>query len=126
MGNKLILHGVHGSVKGKKFIINQGESVTVGRSTKCDIILKNDPANEYDLASNMEHSSKHFQTISRQHLKIVYHSDVKVEVEDLSANGTMLDNERIDKIFLADITTTDHTLLLGSREKFRLEWKPEL
>jgi len=120
MAGRLILNGVYGSVKGKKFIINEGQSVMVGRSRGCDIILESGSG----VDETEDHSSKHFQTISRRHLKITYHSDVKVELEDLSANGTMLDGEKIEKIFLADVTTESHSLLLGSREKFLLEWEP--
>lgn len=122
MGGRLILNGIYGSVKGKRFIINEGENVLVGRSRECQIILKGNPDSpEHE---EEDHASKHFQTISRRHLKITYHSDVKIELEDLSANGTMVDGEKIDRIFLADITTESHTLLLGSREKFLLEWEP--
>ena len=120
MSGRLILNGIYGSVKGKTYIVEEGQSVTVGRSRVCDVILASDVAFDHD----PEHTSKHFQTISRRHLKITYHNDVKVELEDLSANGTLLDGERIDKIFLVDITTESHTLLLGSREKFLLEWVP--
>ncbi|NUM35653.1 MAG: FHA domain-containing protein [Candidatus Brocadiae bacterium] len=120
MAGRLILNGVYGSVKGKKFIINEGDTVLVGRSRGCDILLEGSAGIE----ETEDHASKHFQTISRRHLKITYHSDVKVELEDLSANGTMLDGEKIEKIYLADITTESHTILLGSREKFLLEWQP--
>ncbi len=123
MASRLVLTGIYGAFKGKKFYIQEGESIVLGRSHSCDIVLESGTFLEASEADT-EHITKHFQTISRKHLRITFHNEVKVELEDLSANGTFLDGERVERIFLADITTESHTILLGSREKFLLEWEP--
>jgi pSer/pThr/pTyr-binding forkhead associated (FHA) protein len=123
MAGKLVLHGTYGTVQGKTYLIEQGKSVVIGRSRGCDICLDVGETQTFS-NSDAQHAGKHFQTISRKHLKITFHNETKVELEDLSANGTTVDGEKIDKILLCDITTESHTILLGSREKFLLEWQP--
>lgn len=121
MPGRLILNGLYGSAKGQKYFIREGQTVTIGRSRSCDIRLEGTISVEEEV--NIDHATKHFQTISRKHLKITFHNETRVEVEDLSANGTLLDGDWIEKVIITDITTETHTLLLGSREKFTLSWE---
>ncbi len=122
MPNRLVLTGIHGLFKDKKYYIEEGQSVVIGRSHSCDFILDPGPLSDmlHDF-DEIEQINRHLQTISRKHLRITFHNEVKVELEDLSANGTRLDEERIARVFLADITTENHIIQLGSREKFLLE-----
>lgn len=125
MPSRLVLTGTHGVFQGKKFYIDEGESKVIGRSHSCDIVLEPGPL--YEITQDdeeRENIARHLQTISRKHLRITFHNEAKVELQDLSANGTFLDGEAIEQIFLADITAESHVLLLGSRERFLLEWEP--
>jgi len=95
--------------------------VIVGRSRRCDIVLDSANTNDFSILQ----TDLPYQTISRQHLKITFHNEMKVELEDLSANGTWVDNERMEHLYITDITTEKHSILLGNREKFILEWEEE-
>ncbi len=118
MAGKLLLRGIYGTVKGKEYFINLGESVTLGRSRSCDISLGQTEESETD----GDHESRHFQTVSRKHLRICYYKEDEVELNDLSSNGSYLDGEPIEHAILKDFKTEIHLLVLGTREKFTLEW----
>ena len=119
MAGRLVLVGTFGIVKDKKYYVERGKTVIIGRSSSCDICLHGMQTED----QNQENTAKHFQTISRRHLKITVHSEKEIELEDLSANGTALDGENIEKVFISDIEFEKHVLLLGSKEKFLLEWE---
>ena len=122
MAGRLVLCGAYGTFKGKKYLIHQGQSVCIGRSHSCDICL--DASSSKKDEKHEEQEGRQFQTISRKHLQITFKSETNVELEDLSANGTVVDGEKIDKIVLTDVATEVHVILLGTREKFTLEWEP--
>jgi pSer/pThr/pTyr-binding forkhead associated (FHA) protein len=120
----LVLVGVEGLVEGEVFQVNPGESVVLGRSRSCDISLRKcfkylalDPEERKD--------DRHFQTVSRRHIRLAFKDADQVEVENMGANGTFIDGTKIDKVIITDIRHQTHELLLGTREKFRLEWRPE-
>lgn len=120
----LVLVGSEGLVEGEVFQINPGESVVLGRSRSCDISLRKcfkylalDPDDRKD--------DRHFQTVSRRHLRLTFKDADHVEVENMGANGTFIDGTKVDKVIITDIRHQKHELLLGTREKFRLEWREE-
>ncbi|NQT88015.1 FHA domain-containing protein, partial [bacterium] len=47
------------------------------------------------------------------------------EVEDLSSNGTFVDGRRISRTVITDLRERSYELLLGTRERFRLEWRSQ-
>jgi pSer/pThr/pTyr-binding forkhead associated (FHA) protein len=115
----LVLVGTEGLVEGEVFQVNPGESVVLGRSRSCDISLRKcfkylalDPEERKD--------DRHFQTVSRRHLRLTFKDSEQVEVENMGANGTY-----IDEVIITDIRHQSHEVLLGTREKFRLEWREE-
>ena len=70
-------------------------------------------------------AEKDFKTVSRKHARISCYDADNVEVEDLSSNGTFVDGERIDRIVITDLGERSHELLLGTRERLRLEWRQQ-
>ncbi len=68
-------------------------------------------------------ADRDFKTVSRKHVRITYREPGKIEIEDLSSNGTFLDGRRIERVEITDLRERPHELLLGTREKFLLEWK---
>jgi len=76
------LVAVGGKLRGKEFILNDGEN-TLGRSSECDITISADG-------------------VSKKHLQITVNGDTAF-VEDLgSANGTIVNGKIIKKITLKD------------------------
>ena len=63
--------------------------------------------------------------MSRKHVRISCYDAENIEVEDLSSNGTFVDGQRTDRVVITDLRERSHELLLGTREKFRLEWRSE-
>jgi pSer/pThr/pTyr-binding forkhead associated (FHA) protein len=114
--------GTEGLVEGEVFRINQGENVVIGRSRSCDISLRK--CFKY-LALDPEERRKdrHFQTVSRKHLRLIFKEPDQIEIENMGANGTFIDGTKVDKVIITDVRFQAHDLLLGTREKFRLEWR---
>jgi|GEM_PF-1391784 len=116
------LIGIGGVVKGAKFSVRQGESVVIGRSRECDVCLRELPA-VAELAERGEDAERHFHTVSRKHAKITYHEYGRVEIEDLSSNGTFVDGQRVEiSIELEDLERHPHELRLGTSVVFQLDW----
>lgn len=114
MAGQLIIIFIQGELSGQKFTILEGETVVIGRSRRCDIVVD---------SSTLELEPIPFPTVSRQHLKITYHNNMNIELKDLSANGTWVDNERINTKVITDITTaTNHVVRLGNQAEFILGW----
>lgn len=121
ISEQLILRGTGGLVEGETFRVDYGETVILGRSSSCDISLKK--CEKYLLLDPEERESeKHFQTVSRKHVRISFFNSTSIEIEDLSSNGTFLDGEQIQKVVISDIKDRTHELLLGTKEKFVIEW----
>ena len=118
----LVLVGVRGVVQGEQFSLEYGKSVVVGRSRECDISLRNCKKWE-ELEARGELPEDGSKTVSRKHLKITVHDVGRIELEDLSSNGTFVDGKRIDRMVIDDVKDTTHELLLGAGEGFRLEWR---
>ena len=124
MAGSPVLVGVEGFVQGEEYPLWRGATVVIGRSRGCDISLRRckswlalDPEKRDD--------QKDFKTVSRKHVRISYLDANNVEIEDLSSNGTFLDGQRIDRVVVNDLRERSYELLLGTREKLRLEWRPE-
>ncbi len=125
MGNgTLVLVGVDGLVEGEIFQIKQGEEIIVGRSRSCDISLRK--CFKYlSLDPEERNKNKHFQTVSRKHLKVVFVSPENIEIENMGANGTFIDGTKVDRVIITDIRDQSHEMILGTKEKFKLEWRDE-
>jgi pSer/pThr/pTyr-binding forkhead associated (FHA) protein len=118
----LVLMGTEGLVEGEVFRINRGESVILGRSRSCDISLRK--CFKYlALAPDERKDDRHFQTVSRKHLRLIFKEPDQIELENLGANGTFIDGTKVDKVIITDVRFQPHEILLGTREKFRLEWR---
>lgn len=116
------LIGIAGLVKGEQFSIEQGKSVIVGRSRECNISLREVPKAKA-IAGKGGDLEQHFSTVSRKHVRITYIAPDKIELEDLSSNGTFLDGERVEgKAVITDVVEKPHELKLGTSETFQLDW----
>lgn len=119
-----VLVGADGFVRGVDFPIEYGSTVVVGRSRSCDLSLQ--LLDSWGALNPDEQShEKDFKTVSRKHVRISYYNANSIEVEDLSSNGTFVDGKRIKRIVITDLRDRSYELLLGTREKFRLEWRSD-
>ena len=76
-----------------------------------------------ELEARGKDTEKHFRTVSRKHVRVAYISPDRVEIEDLSANGTFLDGKRVEgSTLITNIMEKPHELKLGTTETFCLDW----
>lgn len=116
------LIGIAGLVKGEEFSIQVGESHTVGRSRDCNICLREVPKAR-ELKEGDELLERHFNTVSRVHMRVTHHAPDNVEIEDLSSNGLFLDGKRVEgTVVLTDLPEHRHELKLGTHETFCIDW----
>ena len=120
----LVMIGIDGMVEGETFRVPTGSQVVVGRSRSCDISLRK-CLKYLSLDPEERQRNKHFQTVSRQHLQVSVESPTHIELESLGANGTLLDTKPIEKITLTDLPERSHELVLGTKERMRLEWRAD-
>ncbi|MHC5021141.1 MAG: FHA domain-containing protein [Planctomycetota bacterium] len=123
-GGMLLVVGVDGMVEGEVFRVPLGSQVVVGRSRSCDISLRK-CLKYLSLDPEERARNKHFQTVSRQHLQISVERADHIELENLGANGSSLDGEPLEQAVVTDLPGRPRTLVLGTKETFRLEWNPE-
>ena len=119
-----VLIGIEGYVEGEEFPLQYGETAILGRSRSCDISLRK-CKKWLDLGQDRRDIEKDFNTVSRKHARISFYNVGSIEIEDLSSNGTFVDGKRVDRIVITDIRERSHEVQLGTRERFRLEWRPD-
>ncbi|MCA8939276.1 MAG: FHA domain-containing protein, partial [Planctomycetes bacterium] len=120
LGNVKLI-GIAGLVKEAQFSVGLGESVVVGRSSECNICLQDVP--HAKAIEDNEQLEKHFRTVSRKHMRLTYHANDNIEIEDLSSNGLFLDGKRIEgKTTISDLVRRPYELKLGTTETFSLDW----
>ncbi len=119
-----ILVGIEGFVQGEEYPLWRGATVVVGRSRSCDISLRRCKA-WLALDPQKRNEQSDFKTVSRKHVRISYADDNNIEIEDLSSNGTFLNGEKVSRVAIHNLRERSHELLLGTREKFRLEWRSQ-
>lgn len=116
-GPSLVLRGTGRLGEGEMIKISMGETVVVGRSRHCDWSLKRSPGYLKSEGDEREAITKslEFRSVSRQHLRIAFLAEDMVELENLSANGTFLDGNRLDRIVLRDCLERTHAIRLGPK-----------
>lgn len=119
-----VLTGVEGFIRGEEYPLWRGATVVVGRSRSCDISLRRCKA-WLALEAGQRDEQRDFKTVSRKHMRVSYTDDDNIEIEDLSSNGTFLDGQRVSRVVIHNLSERSHDILLGSREKLRLEWKTQ-
>lgn len=121
----LALRGTGEFGEGSHLPIRLGQTVVVGRSRHCDWSLKRTPAwlRSPDGERDEVRQSMPWRTTSRRHCRIAYIAPDLVDVENLSANGTIVDGHRVDRIVLTDCRQRAHTIRLGP-QGVTLELRP--
>lgn len=118
--DRLVLTGLEGVVEGERFDVDWGQTVVLGRSRTCDISLRRCPKFQA-LSPEVRDTDKGLLTVSRRHARLSFPDRSTLLIEDLSANGTFVDGERVICCYLTDLRTKPHELRLGKRERMRVE-----
>ena len=117
-----VLVGVDGFVAGEEHSLEYGSTVVIGRSRSCEVSLQR-AGSWLALSPEERDAAKDFKTVSRKHARVSYYNANSIEVEDLSSNGTFVNGKRIKRLVITDLRERDYDVLLGTRERFRLEWR---
>ena len=93
----LLVRGHGGLLAGAEHTLAPGETLVVGRSRTCDLSLRATDAfrGREDAATLL--LTKEFNRLSRVHCEIAYREDGRVEIRDLSRNGTLVDGARVGR-----------------------------
>jgi len=93
----LTVRGHGGVLAGAEHTLAPGETLVVGRSRTCDLSLRTTDVfrGREDAAKLL--LTKEFNRVSRVHCEIAYHEDGRVEIRDLSRNGTLVDGARVGR-----------------------------
>jgi pSer/pThr/pTyr-binding forkhead associated (FHA) protein len=119
-GAWLSLRGFGELADGQHLKLGIGESMIIGRSRHCDWSLRrapayltSDPASRGAIKQDLA-----FNSVSRQHVRITYSAPDRVEVRNLSGNGTLVDGVLVEGtglgcVVLTDVRFKSHRIQLG-------------
>jgi len=114
----LLIEGEDGFIEDEVFTLKPGEKLLIGRSSRCDISIKDCPRLK-ELSQEERTEDSGFMSVSRQHAEIIFHEPERIEINDMSSNGTFLDDERIEDRVL-DLTDDEYRIRLGVQETILL------
>lgn len=119
---RLSLKGVDGLLQGEQIDIHVGQSVVVGRSRRCDLSLRR--SKHFRLSNEAEQrqilAMKSFLKVSRRHVRISFLAKGKVEIWDLSRNGTFVNGKRVDRLLLGEFGDRIVNIRLAESEELAL------
>jgi pSer/pThr/pTyr-binding forkhead associated (FHA) protein len=103
--HRLVLEGTDGLLAGHRIRIGRGASVVVGRSRACQLSTRRSRA--FLTAPEEEQirilSDRRFLKVSRRHVEISHLEDGRIEIRDLSKNGTFVNGNRINRVLLKEL-----------------------
>jgi hypothetical protein len=119
-GAVLALLGVNGWVIGECHALGAGDDIVIGRSRSCDISLRRSP--QYLSKSRYDRDNDHdFNTVSRRHVHLTVMEADSVRVEDLSTNGTYVDDVLISDALDINPRESSVNIRLGTRECYQVK-----
>ncbi|MFW5844744.1 MAG: FHA domain-containing protein [Planctomycetota bacterium] len=111
----IALVGVAGWVAGECYTLRPQDEVIIGRSRSCDISLRR--CRTYLSKSRYDRDNDHdFNTVSRRHLQVSIIDERYIRLEDLSTNGTYVDDVLMSDSLDIDTHTQSVKIRLGTRE----------
>ena len=118
----LDLVGTAGLLKGHRLRIPLGESVVVGRSRSCDMSTRRSRPflRATEEVQRRILADRDFLMVSRRHVQVTFLAPDRIEIRDLSKNGTFVDDRRVDRAILSDIEGKGVEIRLSRSETFRL------
>lgn len=118
----LVLEGTDGMLEGQGIRIAPGDAIVVGRSRSCDVSTRR---SRRFLSSSEEEQRRilddeDFLKVSRRHMEVRYIRRGRVEIRDLSRNGTFVNGRRIGTTFVDPTESGGVELRMATTETFRL------
>jgi pSer/pThr/pTyr-binding forkhead associated (FHA) protein len=94
-GDRVLVEGRGGLLEGVRVALRPGVPFVVGRSRSCDLSFRKAPG--FSKRSDRERllQSHEFNRLSRVHCELTLLESGRVEVRDLSHNGTWVDGDRV-------------------------------
>lgn len=121
-GKFLRVKGVKGFFEGEERMLQRGEEVVVGRSRGVGLSLRMSAKFLSRSDRNELRGSKAYRSVSRRHVRIAYYRPDHIVIEDLSANGTFVDGQKVaGKLALTDLAAQSHLITLGSAERLQID-----
>ena len=111
-----------GFLEGEERLLARGDEIVVGRSRSADLSLRMATKFLERMDRRELSRSEAWRTVSRQHARIAFYRADHIVIEDLSANGTFVDGERVDgKLNVEDLADKPRVITLGAVERLRIE-----
>lgn len=100
---RVLVEGRGGLLDGVRLALRRGVPFAVGRSRSCDLSFRKSPgfARREDRERLLR--SHEFNRLSRIHCELTLLPDGKVEVRDLSHNGTWVEGDRVKGSVVVDL-----------------------
>jgi pSer/pThr/pTyr-binding forkhead associated (FHA) protein len=102
-GRRVLVEGRGGLVEGVKVALRQGVPLAVGRSRSCDLSFRRAAGFRRRPDREQLLRSREFNRLSRVHCELTLMADGRVEVLDLSHNGTWVDGDRVQGTKIVDL-----------------------
>jgi pSer/pThr/pTyr-binding forkhead associated (FHA) protein len=114
-----MLLGTAGMAEGETYVLAEGVEIVIGRSRSCPVSMRR-AANYLRSSASVRDHDHDFNTVSRRHVRLFVAAG-KVDIEDLSSNGTYIGGEPLIGRITVDLSNGPCSLRLGTRERFDLQ-----
>lgn len=114
-----MLLGTAGMAEGETYVLTEGIEIVIGRSRSCPVSMRR-AANYLRASASVRDNDHDFNTVSRRHVRLFVAAG-KVDIEDLSSNGTFVGGEPLTGRTTIDLSLGPCSLRLGTRERFDLQ-----
>jgi pSer/pThr/pTyr-binding forkhead associated (FHA) protein len=114
-----ILLGTAGMSEGETYVLAEGVETVIGRSRSCPVSMRR-AANYLRSSASVRDNDHDLNTVSRRHVRL-FVAGGKVDIEDLSSNGTYIGGEILSGRITVDLGNGPCSLRLGTRETFDLQ-----
>lgn len=98
-----VIEGRGGLLDGVKMSLRVGVTLSVGRSRECDLSFRKAPGFKRREDRERLLASREFNRLSRVHCELTLLGDGRVEVVDVSQNGTWVEGDRVKGATLVDL-----------------------
>lgn len=102
-GTRAIVVGRGGLLDGAKAALRAGVPFVVGRSRSCDLSFRKAPGFVQRADRERLLRSNEFNRLSRIHCEMTLLQDGRVEIRDLSHNGTWVEGDRVSGARIVDL-----------------------
>ena len=99
----VVLEGRGGLLDGVRVPLRPRMPVVVGRSRSCDLSFRKAPGFVRRVDRERLLRSREFNRLSRIHCELTLQSDGRIEIRDLSHNGTWVEGDRVRGAVVVDL-----------------------